>query len=145
MSLRWITGGFEICGVAAAIVLASSPPVFGGPLDFCWHRCPPPYVHCQEGRPKIRIKCACPKPVCDPCNLEHFGYYPTCWHPWSYLPDWSRCPVAPPAMALVPGSPMVPTPEMIGPPSRRPGHTQPGGLLPRPKKIDGKTSPGTLN
>ncbi len=44
--------------------------------------CPPPFVHCQESPPCIIFKPVCPRPVCDPCNLEHWGYYPTCWRRW---------------------------------------------------------------
>jgi hypothetical protein len=40
--------------------------------------------------------------VCDPCTLEHFGYYATCWAPWPYPPDWSHCPTPPPGAVLPP-------------------------------------------
>src|SRR5437660_1580852 len=36
--------------------------------------CPPPFCHTQEGPPCIHYKCGCPRPVCDPCNLPHYGY-----------------------------------------------------------------------
>jgi hypothetical protein len=39
----------------------------------------------------FNYKCICPKPVCDPCNLEHYGYYPTCWHPWPFPQDYRHC------------------------------------------------------
>jgi hypothetical protein len=52
--------------------------------------CPPPYVHCMEGPPCVHFKCVCPRPVCDPCNLEHWGYYPTCWRRWPG--NWANCP-----------------------------------------------------
>ena len=56
--------------------------------------CPPPFVHCMERPPKIKWKCGCPRPVCDPCDLEHFGYYQTCWCPWPFPPDLRHCPCA---------------------------------------------------
>jgi hypothetical protein len=40
----------------------------------------------------FHYKCICPKPICEPCNLEHFGYYPTCWQPWPFPPDYRHCP-----------------------------------------------------
>jgi len=72
--------------------------------DCCNKNCPPPFIHCQEGPPNLKFKKACPRPVCDPCQLEHYGYYATCWHPWPFPPDWSHCPVPPPG-AIVPVPP----------------------------------------
>jgi hypothetical protein len=53
--------------------------------------CCPKTVFCRIRPPCIRWKCTCPKPVCDPCNLDHYGYYPTCWHAWPFPPDYSCC------------------------------------------------------
>src|SRR5262245_59214502 len=53
---------------------------------------------CQERPPCWHNKPVCPKPICDPCTLEHHGYYHTCWRPSSIPPDWSHCPVPPPAV-----------------------------------------------
>jgi hypothetical protein len=39
----------------------------------------------------FRYRCVCPKPLCDPCNMEHYGYYLTCWHPWPFPPDYRHC------------------------------------------------------
>ncbi len=76
--------------------------------------CPPPYCHVFEAPPCLKYKKGCPRPVCDPCNLEHFGYYPTCWSPWPYPPNWSHCPY-PTAAAMLP-PPRVPpfTPKLYG-------------------------------
>ena len=68
----------------------------------CKHHCPPYWKWVSEGPPKICYKCGCPRPVCDPCSLEHFGYYQTCWQPWPYPPDWSHCPSPPPGDVLPP-------------------------------------------
>jgi hypothetical protein len=62
--------------------------------------CPPPYIHYYEDAPKLKFKRACPRPVCDPCHLEHFGYYQPCWHPWPFGEDWSHCPYQTSAQAL---------------------------------------------
>src|SRR4051812_47421737 len=51
------------------------------------HPCPPPFIHFFENPPCIKYKHACPRPVCDPCNLPHYGYYQTCWQPWPFPPD----------------------------------------------------------
>jgi hypothetical protein len=64
-------------------------PCAGGCCDN--KHCPPPLVHCMERPPKIKFQCACPRPVCDPCQLEHFGYYQTCWCPWPFPPDLRHC------------------------------------------------------
>jgi hypothetical protein len=46
-------------------------------------------------------------PVCGPCDLKHFGYFPTCWAPYPFPQDYSCCPPPPfgpgiPAVAPVP-------------------------------------------
>src|SRR5262245_36824157 len=90
-------GGY---GAASAAALALGPAAYGqwfglGSSCKC-DKCPPPYVHCSEGPPKLKFKHACPKPVCDPCTLPHYGYFQACWRPWLLPPDWSHCPVPPP-------------------------------------------------
>lgn len=69
--------------------------------------CPPPLVHCQEGPPKIKVKKGCPRPICCPCDLPNFGYFQTCWTPWPVPPDWSHCPVPPPAAYVTPGERVI--------------------------------------
>jgi hypothetical protein len=86
--------------LATAILLAFAPATFGEGWLTCRQKCPPPFVHCQEGPLRLRFKCACPKPVCDPCNLEHYGYYQTCWRPWSFPPDTRHCPEALPSVVV---------------------------------------------
>lgn len=63
-------------------------------------KCPPPFKWYAEKPPCIIFKHACPRPVCDPCHLEHYGYYQTCWRPWNFPPDWSHCPTPPPGVVL---------------------------------------------
>jgi hypothetical protein len=62
------------------------------------HHCPPAFHHCQEGPPHLCFKCGCPHPVCNPCDLPHWGYFETCWAPFpvQWL-DWTHCPTPPPA------------------------------------------------
>jgi hypothetical protein len=79
----------------------------------CHHLfCGPPYRHCVEGPPHLRFKCGCPLPVCPPnCDTPNWGYYQPCWNPWPWPPDWSHCPVRPPASQVLPGNEIiVPTP-----------------------------------
>src|SRR5437660_7390720 len=90
--------------LSAALVagLAFAPAAVAQECDSCGKGpCPPYYKYHYEGPPKIKFKCGCPRPICDPCNLPHYGYFPTCWHPWPFPPDWSHCAVPPPA-TLVP-------------------------------------------
>jgi hypothetical protein len=65
--------------------------------------------HCQSGRcchpwGRKRCKCVHAKNICFPPHLEHYGFYPTCWHPWPFPLDvtYSHCPIRPilPAMHL---------------------------------------------
>jgi hypothetical protein len=50
------------------------------------------WVHCQPKPPCILFPRVCGKCVCNPCEMEHFGYYNTCWAPWGFHPDFSHCP-----------------------------------------------------
>lgn len=91
--------------------------------------CPPAYVHCQERPPKIKIKCGCPKPVCCPADAPNWGYFPTCWRPAPWGPNWSHCYGTPPAATVIPGQhgiavDQLPAPRPFQPatnPAPRPG------------------------
>jgi hypothetical protein len=91
--------------------------------------CCPKYVFTIEKPPKIRFKTVCPKPVCDPCELDGYGYYPTCWRPFAYPPNYEHCPVPPPAALASQAPPLIVS---------VPGPAAPGGTidetLPPPKK-----------
>jgi hypothetical protein len=92
------------------------------------HHCPPPFKYTYEGAPHIHFQRGCPHPICNPCDLPHWGYFDTCWTPWPYPPNWSHCPVPPPAsyvhvnpygpqslptLRTIPGtSPMLPAPNV---------------------------------
>ena len=74
----------------------------------CQHfHCPPVFKWCMEGMPRICFQHGCPKPICNPCEAPNWGYYQKCWSPWPWPPDWSHCPVPPPAAHVFPG--MIPT------------------------------------
>ncbi len=70
----------------------------GGCTNGCCHSewCCPKYCFTIEKPPCIKYARVCPKPVCNPCDIEGYGYYPTCWRPWAYPPDYRHCPVPPP-------------------------------------------------
>jgi hypothetical protein len=122
---------------AGVLALALCPPAFGWPCWGCCHeKCPPKFVHCQEGPPCIKMKCGCPRPVCDPCHLPHAGYWRTCWQPWPYPPDWSHCCAPPPSVVL---HSLPPLPTAAGPQAAAEG---PGTQLPAPRKVDGNPRPG---
>ncbi len=120
--------------------------------------CPPWVVHYYEGPPRLKFKKACPRPVCDPCYLPHYGYYQTCWAPWPFPPDWSHCSAPPPGAvlpppALPPFTPRTRLPERdtgldrerdsLPPTERRPSTSPapkaPGGDLPPPKPLREKS------
>lgn len=98
--------------------------VIGGSCHSCQRfHCPPHYKHCQEGAPRICFQRGCPRPICDPCTQPNWGYYQTCWTPWPWPPNWSHCPVQPPASAVIPSvrvpgdnqeEEMMPTPASPG-------------------------------
>lgn len=89
-----LSGGCATC---------AAPTASCGPTKI---ECPPFYKHYFEGPPKIKFKRGCPRPICDPCHLPHYGYFATCWGPWPFQEDWSHCPYPVAAQMLPP--PAVP-------------------------------------
>ena len=89
--------------------------------------CPAPLVHCTPKPPKIKFKCVCGKPICDPCDLEGYGYNPTCWRPWT-----------PPLSCGNTGYPALGCPPMAAP-AVHPYPTQSGDVLPVPQKSNSDT------
>ncbi len=96
-----------------------------------WGRCCCPKICFPlEKPPCIKFKCICPKPVCEPCNLDGYGYYATCWHPWPYPPNCGYYPApAPGAVAVA-----VPPPLIGGPPGPATPGVSPDETLPPPQK-----------
>ncbi len=80
-----------------------------------------------EKPPRIKFKRVCPKPVCNPCDIEGYGYYPTCWRPWAYPPNYGHCPVPPPGVLASQPPPLVVHPG-VGP------GASPDETLPPPQK-----------
>ena len=104
--------------------------------------CPPPLKWCSEQAPRLKFGCACPRPVCDPCDLQHYGYYATCWQPWPYQPDWSHCQTTPPGAALPP--PAYPPYTPRAPQERRP-ETIREEDLPKPRQKEQMDNPQVRN
>ena len=103
--------------------------------------CPPKFIHYYEDGPKLKFKRGCPRPVCDPCNLEHFGYYRPCWSPWPYPPDWSHCNHPTPSQMLPP--PRIPpyTPRVPVASPEHESERRPSPSLPRPRAEDPELNP----
>jgi hypothetical protein len=93
MSLGKLGRGLIELGVLGSMLFSYTQLARAG--DFCldcW-KCPPPYLIRMPGPPRLKFKRLCPLPVCGPCDLQHFGYYPTCWSPYPYPQDYSCCPM----------------------------------------------------
>jgi hypothetical protein len=92
----------RLLSMSLALILALQSVAAAGPFDSCCPctHCPPCYRHCMEGHPKIWFKKGCPKPICNPCSRPNWGYFQPCWNPWPWPPDWSHCPVQPPASTV---------------------------------------------
>ncbi len=134
MSLKPPAPGRALLRGVLGVVLLAGPALLGaGPAraeDCCSHHCPPPYVHCMERPPCIKFKCACPRPVCPPCDSPFFGYYPTCWR--CFPGNWSNCPERnPPWVAVAPGvyPPGSAAPGATMPPADSPEATAPELML----------------
>jgi hypothetical protein len=135
MLLSRIVKTMGVTGAASFALLACCPMGYGGVLEALGFHCPPPYKHCQEGPPRLCFKTVCPRPVCGPCDLKHFGYFQNCWMPYPYAPDWSHCPV-PQAVIdnVVPVVPGTSAPTVRLPPMERaPGQPQSNNLLSSPQ------------
>jgi len=144
-SWSWADPGCSSCSTCSTCVAPRVP-------------CPPKYCWYSEGPPRLKFKCACPRPVCEPCKLEHFGYYPTCWNPWPYPPDWSHCRTPPPGVMLPPPAypPYTPRtpydsrfeerrPEERRPDERRPDERRPREPeMPAPRKSEDTSSVPTV-
>ena len=93
----------RLLSIALALVLGLENVALAGLFESCCPctHCPPGLYHCTEGRPCIKFKKGCPRPICNPCNRPNWGYFQPCWVPWPWPPDWSHCPVQPPAATVV--------------------------------------------
>lgn len=79
---------------AAILGCASAAQAQHGCRDCGSGHCPS-HKHVAESGPRVRVQRGCPKAVCDPCNLPHWGYYATCWSRWPHAEDQAHCrPVA---------------------------------------------------
>jgi hypothetical protein len=98
--------------LAAVLALAGSAAARAdGVLLNCFNPHCPKCKHCFEGPPILKFKPGCPKPCCDPCNLQHYGYYRACWAPWPFPPDWDHCAVIPPGAVVPPHPGREPIPD----------------------------------
>jgi hypothetical protein len=82
---------------------------------------------CVERPPCLKFHCVCSRPVCDPCELPHYGYYPVCWRPMGPF-DYNHCPTPAPAVMAVP---LVPDPPQLAPPASVPPEPPPPPPRPR--------------
>src|SRR5262249_6046406 len=81
--------------------LAFAPAVAAQECERCGKApCPPFYKHHYEGAPKIKFKRACPRPICNPCNLPHYGYFGSCWHPWPFPRNECACDLPQPTILM---------------------------------------------
>jgi hypothetical protein len=162
MSLRGVAKLLRRFGISALFMLAvpawswaqtgegcASGACFGTPFTgscgtCCQtHHCPPAYQHCVEGAPCIHWQCGCPRPICNPCDLPHWGYFDKCWTPWPFPPNWTHCPTPPPAafVTLNPniGAPYMPQQQRLPTPAVAPG-LNPGAPgtdnLPQPQRYN---------
>jgi hypothetical protein len=143
MSLRLVFKRFRCVGIAALLSLAlptvSWAQQFGTPTcagpecascpSGCQHfHCPPAFNYCYERPPCIHWHCGCPHPICNPCDLPHFGYFEPCISPWPFPANLAHCPTPPPA-AFVNLAPTL-NPNQL--PPRRPGMLPPTTTTPPP-------------
>ena len=123
-----------------ALLVAGGSARAGGLMLCC--DCPPPLKWCSEQAPCLKFKCACPRPVCDPCDLQHYGYFATCWQPWPFQADWSHCQTIPPGAALPP--PAYPPYTPRAPQERRPDTIKEEDL-PKPRQKEQMDNPQVRN
>jgi len=107
--MRQLFRGRGLTGIGLALGLLLAAAGSAGaqqPCGDCYscqkHHCPK-FKYCAEGPVRICFERGCGAPICCPCNQPNWGYYQTCWTPWPWPPDWSHCPVQPPASVVIPG------------------------------------------
>jgi hypothetical protein len=100
------------CGPAGCGPSCTPAPTCAGHCDS--HCCPGPYVHCTPQLPCLKYKKACGKPICDVCDYEGYGYYPTCWRAWN-VPVNYVCPVPTPTQLVHPLPQMISVDERMLP------------------------------
>jgi hypothetical protein len=111
-----LASGLVIVCLCIPTVGRAEPVTILGHKFFC---CPITFTYSRP--PCIKYKTTCGKPICDPCLIEHDGYYPTCWRPWTGRTD-CPCPNAPP-IVLAPKSTANNEPdqeELAPPPTLKP-------------------------
>ncbi len=145
MSFRVAGNLFRYVGLSAIVWLAA--PTMGWSQTFGFptaagcgtscgpacqtHHCPPAYKHCMEGPPHIHWRHGCPHPIADPCTLQHFGFFDTCWSPWPFPQNWGHCYTPPPAAYVqlhppyYPGVGLPRTPGTLPPVTNQPPSTSP--------------------
>ena len=119
-----------------ALALLLRPAEDGGGDDYCPSCkmfCCPHHKHCTEGGPRICFWCGCGRPIANPCTSPNWGYYQTCWSPWPWGPDWSHCPVQPPASVVWPPGPPGEGPLL---PNSIPSRQGLPGNIPPPRPLD---------
>src|SRR5262249_22801892 len=118
----------NLSGLLSAVLIAGlavAPAAAAQECETCGKgACPPFYKHHYEAAPKIKFKRACPRPICNPCHLPHYGYFPTCWHPWPFPRNECACPPEQPDILFRqgenPGMPRSSLPSDIIPPTGPP-------------------------
>jgi hypothetical protein len=144
MSLPRFARACALAGAAGAALLTCTPAAPAGVFTLWGAVCPSSYFkHCQEAPPHIWMTTGCPRRVCDPCNLEHAGYYHTCWQPWPWPPDYRHCPCSP--CAMVQGMPAAAPPAETKPADKdKEKDKGNGGELPPPRKTNGVNGPPSV-
>lgn len=126
-----------LLAAGAVLALAAGEALAQAPGCASCGKCPPPFKWHSEKPPCIKFHHACPRPVCDPCSLQHYGYYQTCWRPWNFPADWSHCPTPPPGAVLPPPPypPYTPKAPYVRPPMPEPVERRKDDLpAPRPSE-----------
>ncbi len=103
MTLRSVAGSLALLLAPCLVLTAVSRPAGAGECH-C-----PTTVFCRPKEPRIKYKNVCPKPICPACEMENYGFYPTCWHPWPFPPNYAHCEgpaIAPPPGAALPPGPL---------------------------------------
>lgn len=123
MTLRSVASSLALLLAPCLMFSALSGPAAAAECLHC-----PKTTFCRPLEPRIRYKSVCPKPICDPCSMENYGYYPTCWHPWPFPPNYGHCEVPPTTMTAPPCC----GPNCIGAAAPTPLNVPPGVLAARP-------------
>lgn len=107
--VRLFRSPLALGALALLLLLGLAQPHAQAQVPPCGHKilCPP-FIAPTPKPPRTMYKWVCPPLISNSAQMEHYGYYSSCWRPWPEPADLSHCP-CPPGAVLPPPPPPRPS------------------------------------